>query len=139
MRIFLDANILFSASLPKSRVRVLLDSVGGNADLITNLYAVEEARRNLELKRQDALDAFDRLISSCIISGVATTQITIAIAKKDVPILGGAIASDATHLLTGDKLDFGVLFGKTIYGVKIISPRMLAEELVKKGWLKKVR
>lgn len=139
MRIFLDANILFSASLPKSRVRVLLDVARRRVDLITNLYAVEEARRNLELKRKDALDTLEKLLSGCAISGVAATQITISIAKKDVPILGGAIASGATHLLTGDKLDFGILFGKTMYGVKIVSPRMLAEELVKKGWLKKAR
>lgn len=48
---------------------------------------------------------------------------------KDVPILSGAIAGRATHLLTGDERDFGKFWGKTIQGVKIISPRMLAEEL----------
>jgi predicted nucleic acid-binding protein len=48
---------------------------------------------------------------------------------KDVPILGGAIAGHATHLLTGDERDFGKLWGKTIQGVKILSPRMLVEEL----------
>jgi hypothetical protein len=48
---------------------------------------------------------------------------------KDAPILGGAIAGQATHLLTGDERDFGKFWGKTIQGVKIVSPRMLAEEL----------
>jgi hypothetical protein len=46
-----------------------------------------------------------------------------------VPILGGAIAGHATHLLTGDEKDFGKYWGKTVQGVKIVSPRMLVQEL----------
>jgi hypothetical protein len=38
-------------------------------------------------------------------------------------------------LLTGDQTDFGHLFGKTIAGVRVVSPKMLAEELVKLGWI----
>lgn len=136
MRIFLDANILFSASLPKSRVRALLDVANGHAPLLTNLYATEEARRNLELKKPKAVGAFEKLLSKCKVSAVATTQITTLLAEKDVPILGGAIASNATHLLTGDEHDFGALFGKTVQGVKIISPAMLGSELVKRKWMK---
>jgi len=41
----------------------------------------------------------------------------------------GAIAGQATHLLTGDERDFGRFWGKTVQGVKIVSPRMLVEEL----------
>lgn len=137
MRIFLDANILFSASLPKSHVRALLDVANGHAPLLTNLYAAEEARRNLELKKPRAVVAFEKLLSKCKVSAVATTQITTSLAEKDVPILGGAIASNATHLLTGDKRDFGALWGKTIQGVKIVSPQMLTDELVKKGLVKR--
>jgi hypothetical protein len=54
-----------------------------------------------------------------------------------LPILGGAIDGHATHLLTGDERDFGELFGKSIQGVTIVSPRILAEQLVKLGWLEK--
>jgi predicted nucleic acid-binding protein len=61
----------------------------------------------------------------------------VKLKPKDLPILGGAIDGQATHLLTGDERDFGELFGKTIEGVKIVSPRMLAEEMVKLGWLEK--
>ena len=31
--------------------------------------------------------------------------------------------------------DFGHLFGKTVQGVTVVSPRMLAEELVRLGWI----
>jgi hypothetical protein len=40
-------------------------------------------------------------------------------------------------LLTGDERDFGELFGKTIEGVKIVSPQLLADRLVELGWLER--
>jgi predicted nucleic acid-binding protein len=57
----------------------------------------------------------------------------VELKDKDIPILGGAIAGRATHLLTGDERDFGALFGTTIRSVIIVSPRMLAEELARQG------
>lgn len=136
MRVFLDANILFSASLPKSQMRLLLLTLREHSILLTNLYAAEEARRNLNNKKSDVLPTFETLLAQCEIVGAIAT-LPVEIALKDTPILGGAIAGSATYLLTGDKQDFGVLWGKTIQGVKIVSPQMLADELVKKGWLKK--
>jgi len=59
----------------------------------------------------------------------SVADLEVELPLKDVPILGGAIAGHATHLLTGDERDFGKYWGKTIQGVKIVSPRMLAEEL----------
>jgi len=137
MRIFLDANILFAAALPKSRTGVFFMEFRQHAALITSVYAVDEARRNLAEKRPDALPNFERLLTHIKVTAMATTSVQVQLAEKDIPILGGAIASGATHLLTGDKRDFKALLGKTIQGVKIVSPQMLADELVKKGWLKK--
>jgi hypothetical protein len=68
-----------------------------------------------------------------------TGKFDIKLEAKDVPILGGAIAGHATHLLTGDERDFGPYFGKTIQGVKIVSPSRLADELVHRGWLARDR
>ena len=129
MRIFLDANILFSAAQAHSRMRAFLDVLLDQADCLTNEYAVEEARRNLAVKFPDGLKELGRLVSRCEIISQLTTDLKVELALKDVPILGGAIAGHATHLLTGDEKDFGKFFGKTIQGVKIVSPRMLAEEL----------
>ncbi len=139
MRVFLDANILFSASIPKSRMRLLVLTLNEYAHLLTSPYAIEEARRNLHGKKPDALPDFERLLKHIEIIAVAITSLDIALAPKDIPILGGAIAGKATHLLTGDKQDFGVLWGKTIQGVKIVSPELLARELTKKGWLSQKR
>lgn len=139
MRIFLDANILFAAALPKSRTSVFLAKFQKHAVLITNMYAIEEARRNLSNKKTVALPHLESLLKWIEVVGVTTTALDVKIASKDIPILGGAIAGNATHLLTGDKQDFEALWGKTFQGVKIVSPQMLADELAKKGWLKQIR
>jgi hypothetical protein len=57
------------------------------------------------------------------------TDLDVELPVKDLPILGGAIAGHATHLLTGDEKDFGKFWGKMVQGVKIVSPKMLVQEL----------
>jgi len=129
MRIFLDANILFSAAQPHSRMRAFLGILLAQAECLTNAYAVEEARRNLELKFPEGLKALERLAKQCETIPQIMTDLEVELPMKDVPILGGAIAGQATHLLTGDERDFGKFWGKTIRGAKIVSPRMLVQEL----------
>jgi predicted nucleic acid-binding protein len=135
MRVFLDANILFSAAKPKSRIRALLDLLSQHGKCITNAYAVEEARRNLALKQPALVAELNKLTQNLELVPALSAELEIKLEPKDVPILGGAIAGNATHLLTGDERDFGAYFGKTIQGVKIVSPRLLADELVRKGLL----
>jgi predicted nucleic acid-binding protein len=130
MRIFLDANILFSAALPKSRMSEFLETISSQADFLTNAYAVEEARRNLELKFPGSLKNLERLVKKCEMISQMPADLEIELPLKDKPILGGAIAGRATHLLTGDERDFGKFWGKTVQGVKIVSPKLLAEEML---------
>jgi hypothetical protein len=129
MRVFLDASILFSAAQLHSRMQAFLDVLLEQADCLTNEYAVEEARRNLAAKFPDSVPRLERLIKQCEIISRLTADLEADLALKDVPILGGAIAGGATHLLTGDAKDFGKFFGKTVSGVKVVSPRMLVEAL----------
>lgn len=135
MRVFLDANILFSGAQPRGRMRALLDLLLEHATCVTNAYAVEEARRNLQLKFPATLRHLESLVRKCELLPALTTDLEVSLPLKDVPILGGAIAGCATHLLTGDENDFGAYFGKTVQGVKIVSPRLLAGEMVDLGWL----
>ncbi len=60
----------------------------------------------------------------------------VEIAVKDQPILCGAIAAEADYLLTGDKKDFGHLFGRCVSGVTVVSVELLLRELVDQGMLK---
>ena len=130
MRIFLDANILFSAARTDSRMRALLEVLSKQADLLTNAYAVEETRRNLELKSPNDLKSLEWLARQYEMVSQLTADLEVELPLKDRPILGGAIAGHATHLLTGDERDFGRFWGKVVRGVKIISPRMLAQEVL---------
>jgi predicted nucleic acid-binding protein len=130
MRVFLDANILFSAALPESRMRAFLEAFSRKADFLTNAYAIEEARRNLQLKFPDSLKTLERLTTRCQLISQLAADLTAELPLKDKPILGGAIGGRATHLLTGDERDFGKYWGRTIQGVKVVSPKMLAEEML---------
>ncbi len=116
-------------------MRAFLVQLFRHAACVTNAYAVEEARRNLAMKFPATLPHLDALVRKCELVPMAVLDLTVALPQKDVPILSGAMAGHATHLLTGDERDFGALFGKTVQGVKVVSPRMLADELVKLGWL----
>lgn len=131
MRVFLDANILFSASDPKSATRELFNRVQKRADLITNVHAKEEARRNLELKRTHLLSEFTNVIESVAISNTFCSSIEVALPEQDVPIMAGAISSRCTHLWTSDKRHFGKLYGKEILGVLVVNSIMMLDQIKK--------
>ena len=42
---------------------------------------------------------------------------------KDVPIVAAAIGAGASHLITGDRRDFGPYFGKRLGEVLVLPPR----------------
>ncbi len=125
---FLDANVLFSAAYrADSGLRRLWELP--NVELVTSYYASGEAQINLEeLDPDDREGRVRRLVELC--QSVRTVyQLTllalpegIDLPDKDVPILLGAMESQATHLLTGDKQHFGRYFGQTIAGILILTP-----------------
>jgi predicted nucleic acid-binding protein len=60
----------------------------------------------------------------------------VRLAAKDQPILCGAVAGEAEYLLTGDKKDFGHLFGKSVGGVTVVTVELLLNELIDQGIVK---
>jgi predicted nucleic acid-binding protein len=133
MRIFLDANILFSASLPQSHLAEFLGELRCHAVLLTNPYAKAEAERNIAAKRPQRLAAHEKFAVSLEVIPLRLFDTGVKLAEKDQPILCGAIAGGADYLLTGDKKDFGPLFGKSVHGVKIVNVQMLIAELIALG------
>jgi|SRR5215472_7019146 len=125
-RLFLDANVLFSAAYrPEAglvRLWKLRDVV-----LCTSHYAAEEARLNLSDDAQrERLAALLLTLQFCEASERGLPR-GVSLPEKDAPILIAAIEAGATHLLTGDVRHFGPYFGKTIEGVLISLPgRVLA-------------
>ena len=111
MRLFLDANALFTAAHnPAGKAAFLFGPAHRTSwSLCSSAYAVEEARRNLARKRPAALDHFDELVASMeLVSQPAQCPAPIlALPAKDEPIWFAARAAKVSHLLTGDIKDFG--------------------------------
>lgn len=129
MKVFLDANILFSASDEKSATRQLLERLSRHGKPVTSPHAWEEARRNLDLKRPRLLPGLERLRPLIAITHAFILPPGIEVAEKDKPILAGAIGAGCTHLWTSDRLHFGALYGTTLHGVAIVSSIQLADAL----------
>lgn len=135
MRIFLDANILFSAAKSDGAVRRLLDLlIKAGHECCVDGYVVEEARRNLVAKALGGLTALEALLPRLRVSEIQhadrALEAALPLPEKDRPVLAAAIRHGCGALVTGDKSHFGPLFGKTIRGVTIHSPRSLAEALL---------
>ena len=122
-RLFLDANVLFSAAYREGAGVTRLWAVP-SVVLLTSEYAIEEARRNLSGPGQrdrleELLGALERAPSVAL---APERRVGIQLPQKDLPILGGAVGGGATHLITGDVTHFGPYFGERLLGVFVQSP-----------------
>jgi len=135
MRVFLDANLIFSAAQTGSPSRQLIETLARHATLTTHPAVWHEAERNLQTKRPDWLGGLASLKPLLHLhSGVAVCP-DVGLPAKDQPVLAAAIAARADRLVTGDRTHFGPLFGKAIQGVRVLSTQMMAEEMQANGWL----
>ena len=120
-RIFLDANVLFSAAYRADAGLSAFWRLRG-VILCSSRYAIEEARLNLEEEGQRhrlaklaaALEVFE--------AGEEGFPAGVALPEKDRPILLAAIAAGASHLVTGDARHFGAYFGKKLAGIRVMTP-----------------
>jgi len=120
-RLFLDANILFSAAyLPNAGLLRLWKL--RNVAQCSSRYALEEARFNLAEEAQKRRLA--RVVRRLEFFDVVPRQLPpgISLPEKDVPIFLAAIEARATHLLTGDVRHFGPYYGRTVAGILVLSP-----------------
>ena len=129
MRAFLDANVLFSASNAGSSLAGLVAWLIAEGTAVTSDLAVEEARRNLALKRDAWLPAFDALVRQLEVVPSMVFPLPVVLADKDVPLLCAAIRSRCELFVTGDRRDFGELMDRRIQGVRVVSPLRLAKLL----------
>jgi uncharacterized protein len=129
MKLFLDANIIFTAAYsPEGSSRFLFSiAETGAVSLCTSLYALDEAKRNLALKSKDKLSALEKLLPHLALvpepqpDKVAWAAL-LPIPPKDAPIMAAALSCKADMLVTGDRRDFGHLLGTTCEGVLVLEP-----------------
>ena len=124
MRIFLDANNLFSAAKSAGAVRRLLDLLlDGGHECWVDGFVVSEARRNLELKAPSGLAMLDSLLERLEVAPLQAVdpdlESTLPLPEKDRPVLAAAIRHACEALVTGDRTHFGALYGRSIQGVGI--------------------
>jgi len=135
MRIFLDANVLFSAAKTDGAMRRLINLLrAAGHECWADGYVLEEARRNLAAKAPEDIGALESLVAGIRVAEAhpadAGQSFSARLAEKDRPVLGAAIRLGCQALVTGDRSHFGALYGKTVAGVAIHSPRSLAEALL---------
>jgi len=121
-RVFLDANVLFSAAYLEAPGLLALWR-SKHVVLLTSGYAADEARRNLDTAARR--ERLERLLGSVRIVAEAPgapLPAGVRLPEKDEPILRAAIAAGATDLLTGDLRDFGAPLGKKHGGVLVQTP-----------------
>jgi predicted nucleic acid-binding protein len=126
LRIFLDANVLFSAAYSEQSTPGLLFELAEacGAELVATAFVIEEARRNLALKRPGRLPHLARYVERiALVREPTRREVSDAtphgLPAKDVPVLAAAIRCRANLLVTGDRTHFGHLFGTTPGGVRV--------------------
>lgn len=118
-RLFLDANILFTAAHNPNGKAAFLITLGsqGLFQLYSSAYAREEAQRNLARKFPAGLHRFESfLVDVRLVSDGAINRFDgvcpVGLPEKDWPIYRAAHACRADVLLTGDLRDFGPLMNQ---------------------------
>lgn len=120
-RLFLDANILFSAAYRPGAGLLQFWKLSGVA-LCSSRYALEEARINLSEGAQ--MHRLNRLARSIQFFDAASRPHPegLSLPEKDWPILLAALEAQAPHLISGDFRHFGPYFGRTMEGILVRSP-----------------
>lgn len=128
MRLFLDANVIFSAAYsPTGRASALFRLAGVERCALTvSRHVVEEARRNLAVKAEDRLDRLEELLELVTVGPEAPPNVVAWAAGRglpanDAPVLAAAAVARAELLVTGDRTHFGHLFEKECGGIVVVT------------------
>lgn len=129
MKLFLDANVIFTAAysaqgLSRGLFRL---AAAGKCTLCTSAFAHEEAVRNIRNKAPEKLADQGALMEQLEILPEphprwVTWAAKLPLARKDAPVLAAALQGRVDIFVTGDRRDFGHLFGQVLRGVRILTP-----------------
>lgn len=137
MRVFLDANVLFSAAYgTHSPLRGFFRlAEAGICELLASPFAIDEARRNIARKHSAKAADLEHLIAHvaiCLEAGAETVRWarSAGLPAKDAPILAAAVQAKADILVTGDRAHFGGLYARTLRRLEILPPRAALERIL---------
>ena len=137
LRVFLDANVLFTGAYSPDGLSALLIELGaaGRVTLLTSPLAIIEAERNLEAKRPAALSTLRENLTAAVrvVREPAPADVERLtppeLSSKDRPLLAAAIVAHATHFVTGDVADFGRWMDRRArLPLRVMTPRQFLTE-----------
>ena len=125
VRVFLDANILFSAALGGASFVLLWELARAERlTLLTSRYCRLEAERNLSRKRPTALETFGLLLEQVAeVPEAGDVKSNVDLPDKDRPVYETALACKADVLLTGDTTHFGHLMQRSDLPLRVRTVR----------------
>lgn len=121
--VFLDANVLFAVTYnPNSDFQKLWSMP--NTRILASDYVIHEVQRNsVRPEQQSSLRALLSSMDLATVPEIEPKEMqSVILPPKDRPILASAIASGATHLLTGDYRHFRRYYETSIGGVLVLTP-----------------
>lgn len=131
--VFLDANVIFSASIGSMVCRAILGLSGIKA--LTSDYCLSEVERNLVVKGYDAskvlaehVEKIEVVVTPHEMYWRALSALLPAGAASDLAVLGAAKAAKADVLVTGKTRDFSALMDRGLTGGPLVlTPRAFLE------------
>jgi len=136
VRVFLDANVLFTAAHnPNGKAALIIGlAQTGSWSLVTSAYAYEETTRNLERKAPDSLVRMGTILDALdIVEHHPDVPFPSGLAAKDRPIFQAALGCGASHLLTGDLKHFGPVMNRpdATFGVIVQTVAQFLQTIVR--------
>src|SRR5208282_3965275 len=122
IRLFLDANVLISASW-KDNSKVARIWRIPEVELVTSNYVIDECKRNLPRpEQQDRLHHFLRSVRVLEFQRAPVLELPPPLPEKDQHVFVAALLSRADFLVTGDRKHFGEWYGTTLMGLRVEPP-----------------
>jgi predicted nucleic acid-binding protein len=126
--VFLDANVLFSAAVGGEALDLLLELARrGRVRFVTSRMCELEARRNLERKRPDRVEALAGVLRVAPPADVDPAEhvgwARALVGDADAHVLAAARSLAVVTLVTGDLTHFGPLMEREDLPLTIRTPR----------------
>jgi predicted nucleic acid-binding protein len=123
MRVFLDANVIFTAAHnPRGKAAFVIElGAAGNFALFTSDAAIMEAKRNLAAKYPGSNQFLATLMGSISpVTAELSAPFPDGLPTKDAVVFQAAATCQATHFLTGDLRHFGALMNRRNFTFSIV-------------------
>jgi putative PIN family toxin of toxin-antitoxin system len=130
VKIVLDSNVIIAAFAARGLCNALFESCIGNHDIILCEEILREIAKNLKKKIRLPDDVIRQIQLLLRTHSTLVTPLKVDISdckdKKDLMVIGSAIAGSANYIITGDK---DLLSVGRIEDVKIVDPRTFWGEM----------